>query len=294
MRAIRGVIAGLCFVLALGAAPTVASGASVPAAACGSPLSEAEIGTLTELSDTSTLAGSPLERLETAIERHRQITEILVAHHDRRGAFSLGLDVAEQLSVLPLQRDPAAFADPDYAHAISLELLRRYLDNLHANFGGGVPESHWAQYFDLAQHCEISSARLAMVGYNAHLSVDLAYSVAAVRTRPENAGDFFKIVDGIASVGFVIVDRTKAVYGGDLGPLWRLYFVGEGLDLLAGQGVATRPLLRIVDLGYNVVVFGNGLALQDPNAHDVTAAEIRALYDTANVSFEVLSALRGL
>ncbi|WP_342213898.1 DUF5995 family protein [Nocardia wallacei] len=177
---------------------------------------------------------------------------------------------------------------------MSLELLRRYLVNVHAEFGGGVVEPLWAPYFDLARQYEISAARLAMVGYNAHLTVDLAYSVAAVRTRPDNAGDFFKIVDGIASAGFVIVDLTKAVYGGDLGPLWRLYFVGEGLDLLAGQGVATRPLLRIVDLGYNVVVFGNGLALQDPNTREAAAVEIRALYDTANVAFEVLAALRGL
>ncbi|WP_187684887.1 DUF5995 family protein [Nocardia wallacei] len=294
MRPIRSLIIVLAGVLALGVAPAAAFGADTPAVACGSPLADSEVDTITALSDTSTLAGAPLRRLEDAVERHRRITEILVAHGDRRGVFPLGLDTAEQLSVMPMQRDPAAFAESDYAHAISLELLRRFLVNLHAEFGGGAVEPHWAPYFALARQCEISSARLAMVGYNAHLTVDLAYSVAAVGTRPENAGDFFKIVDGIASVGFAIVDVTKAVYGGDLGPLWRLYFVGEGLDLLAGQGVATRPLLRIVDVGYNVVVFGNGLALQDPNTRDVAAVEIRALYDTANVAFEVLAALRGL
>ncbi|SLH68258.1 Uncharacterised protein [Mycobacteroides abscessus subsp. abscessus] len=60
------------------------------------------------------------------------------------------------------------------------------------------------------------------------------------------------------------MDATKAIYGGDLGPLWRFYFVGEGLDAVLGAGVATGPLLRLADAGANVVIFGNGLALQDP------------------------------
>ncbi|MBB5915051.1 hypothetical protein BJY24_003918 [Nocardia transvalensis] len=285
-------IGAVCAALGLGVAP--ASHAEVPTTVCGSPLSDSEISTIADLSDTTHLSGNPLQRLETGVDDLHRITEILVAHQDRRGLFALGLDIAEQQAVMPLQRDPAAFDSPDYAHAISLELLRRYLDNLHAEFTGGTVEPHWAEYYALARRCEVSGAQVAMVGYNAHITVDLAYSVAAVGTRPSNAADYFMIVDAIASSGPALVDRTKAAYGVDLGPLWRLYFFGEGLDLLAGQGVATGALLRLADGGYNVIVFGNGMALQDPALHDATAAEIRQLFDTANVAFEVLAALRGL
>ncbi|WP_024805615.1 DUF5995 family protein [Nocardia sp. BMG51109] len=293
----RSLVVGMVTAV-LGVSGTSVAGAEmvagVPAAVCGSPLSSDEISTVTELSDTTTLAAAGLPRLEEAVDRHHRITEILAEHRDRRGLFSIGLDVAELAAVMPLQRNPIAFASPGYAQAISFELLRRYLDNVHGEFTGGFVESHWAQYFSLAERCELSGARVAMVGYNAHITVDLAYATAAVGSRPDNAGDFFRIVDAIASSGSGIVDRTKAVYGADLGPLWRLYFVGEGLDQLAGQGVATGALLRAADAGYNVIVFGNGLALQDPGAKPVAEADIRALFDTANVAFDVLAQLRGL
>ena len=74
--------------------------------ACGSPLSNAEVDRIAELSDVTTLTGGGLPRLETAVERHREITSILVSHHDWRGLFSVGLDAVEHEAVMPLQRDP--------------------------------------------------------------------------------------------------------------------------------------------------------------------------------------------
>lgn len=282
----------------LAGAEPVAAGtervAAVAAAVCGTPLSEAEIDSIARLSDTSDLPGDPLQQLETAAQRNHEITEILNAHKDRRGLFGIGLDGVEEVAVMPLQRDPAAFQSPDYAHAISLELLSRYLNNVHAEFTGGVVQAHWARYFAQAAQCELSGAQVAMSGYNAHLVVDLAYSIAAVGSEITDAPDYFKIVASIAAAGDVIVERTKAVYNADLGPLWRFYFFGEGLDLLLGQGVATKPLLVAADLGANVVIFTNGLALRDPVLHDATALEIRTLSDTADAAFAVLAQLRAL
>ncbi|WP_406230424.1 DUF5995 family protein [Nocardia sp. NBC_01009] len=295
---VLGLVSSAFAAAAIGSAPIAlahpARPVAVKAAACGTALSSAELDTIVRSSDTATLAGDSLQRLENAVWRHREITRILVAHGDRRGVFSLGLDAVEESAVMPLQRDPSAFLDRDYAHAISLELLSRYLDNVHAAFGGGVVEPQWANYFEMAQRCDVSAARLAMAGYNAHLAVDLSYSVAAVCSAPRNARDYFKIVDAIATAGHVIVDRTEQVYHGDLGPLWRFYFVGEGMDLLLGRGVATGPLLRLADLGANVVIFGNGLALRDSALHDPTTTEIHLLTDTAEVAFDVLVQLRGL
>ncbi|MEV4130301.1 DUF5995 family protein [Nocardia sp. NPDC049707] len=274
-------------------APALTS-AAVDAAVCGTALSPDELQTIADLSDTTTLAGDSMQRSETAVDRQHRITEILVSHRDRRGLFPLGWDAVEQVAVMPVQRDPAAFADRDYAHAISYELLRRFLVNLHAEFTGGSVEPQWAHYFEMARQCEISGARVAMAGYNAQFTVDLAYSVAAVATKRENAPDYFKIVDAISATGDVIIDRTNEVYNADLGPLWRFYFIGEGLDLLVGKGVATKPMRRAVDLGYSVIVFDNGLALQDPGLHTATESEIRLLYGTTESAFDMLTRLRAL
>ncbi|MGQ4615317.1 DUF5995 family protein [Nocardia sp. R7R-8] len=272
--------------------PATAVAAADPA--CGTPLTPAEKAVIAELSDTGAQSGSALWQLEQAIDRHRRITEILVRHRDPRGVFALGLDTVEQAAVLPLQRDPASFDDPEWAHRISLELLSRFLRALHAEFTGAPAEPQWAHYFDLTRRCELSPARVAMAGYDAHLTVDLSYSVAAVGSTPANARDYFRIVDSIAQQGALIIEETKAVYGGDLGPLWRFYFVGEGLDSVLGQGAATGPLLRLADAGANVVIFGNGLALRDPAAAPAVTAEIDALWRGLDLGFETLSGLGGL
>jgi Family of unknown function (DUF5995) len=276
-------------------APALAAPSPLVSTACGTALDATEIDRIELLSDTTTLpTGATLVTLEDAVARHQQITEILVRHRDWRGLFALGLDGVEQAAVMPLQRDPGAFLDREYAHRISLDLLRRFLVNVHAEFGGGTLEPQWATYFDLTRQCDRSPARVAMAGYNAHLTVDLTHAVAAVGTRPENAPDYFEIVDAIARSGDLIVDRTKAVYGADLGPLWRFYFVGEGLDAVVGKGVATGPLLRLADAGANVVIFGNGLALQDPALRTPTAIEVDTLWRTVDLAMETLAELHAL
>lgn len=167
------------------------------------------MGRIAELSDVTTLNGAGLPRLETAVERHREITSILVSHHDWRGLFSIGLDAVEHEAVMPLQRDPAAFADDEWAHSVSFELLRRYLVNVHAEFTGTPTDPAWSNYFALTRQCDASPARVAMAGYNAHLTVDLAHAVATSGTTAEDVPDFYKIVDSIAVKGGSIVTLTK-------------------------------------------------------------------------------------
>ncbi|MBC7304270.1 MAG: hypothetical protein H5T78_25415 [Nocardia sp.] len=293
MRVSSGIAA--CAIAATLVLPGGPATGAVATTACGSTLSQSDIAELARLSDTSAISGvGGLDRLEDAVARHHRITDILVEHRDLRGLFAIGLDGVEYAAVMPMQRDPAAFANRAYAHAISLELLRRFLDNLHAEFTGGTVEPQWAHYFALAKDCGASRARTAMAGYNAHLTVDLSYSVAAVGSTPDNAPDYFKIVAGIASVGDVIIDRTKAVYQADLGPLWRFYFVGEGLDQLFGAGVATEQLLIAADLAANTVIFTNGLALQDPALAPAIRTEITALWQAGDLAFEALARINAL
>ncbi|GAB2654521.1 DUF5995 family protein [Prescottella soli] len=281
------------FVL-LSPGPAAAAVATPVATACGTPLSATEIEHITDLSDTSTLSGSGLARLETAIDRHRRITDILVAHRDWRGLFSVGLNAVEYEVVLPLQRDPAALPDRAWSPKISYDLLARYLRNLHAEFTGAPVDPPWANYFTLTRQCTQSPARVAMAGYNAHLTVDLAYAVDSSGTRPQNIPDYYKIVDSIAVKGDSIVTLTKALYGGDLGPLWRFYFVGEGLDRLAGNDQPSRQLLRAADTGYNTITLANGFALQNPQTRPAAEQEIDALWRATDHALEVLSDLGGL
>jgi hypothetical protein len=248
-------------------------------------------------SDTRGQSGSsPLARLDDGVADLKAITDILVERGDRRGLFPLGLYSVERDAVMPLQHNSRAFEHPRWAPVISLALLNRFLDAVHAEFTGGVVPAQWQHYFDLARQCDQSPARTAMAGYNAHLTVDLAYAVADAKTSPAQARDFFTIVDTIAIHGESIVIETRAAYGpaADLGPLFRFYFVGEGLDRLAGAGLASELLLRAADVGYNVLTFANGLALQNPGTVDAAEGDIWALWNTADVAIAALAELELL
>ncbi|MGW4119764.1 DUF5995 family protein [Nocardia sp. NPDC004711] len=276
-------------------APATALAAPPSTPECATTLSAAENDEIARLADTGTLTGDDeLARLEDAVSRDHLITQILEQHADRRGSFATGLDVVEQQAVLPLQRDPQAFADSEYAHRISFDLLRRFLDNVHAEFGGGTPEPHWANYFALAADCAASAGRVALAGYNAHLIVDLPRAVAEAGSTPADAGDYFKIVASIAQTGDVITERTDRIYHANMGPLWRFYFFGEGLDQVLGQGVATKPLLVAADLAANVTIFANGLALANPALTTATAAEIELERQTTERAFDILARLNGI
>ncbi|MBM4599325.1 hypothetical protein GS440_13515 [Rhodococcus hoagii] len=274
--------------------PAHASADTAVATACGTPLSSNEIDAIVALSDTSTLSGTGLPRLESAIDRHHRITEILVDHRDRRGLFSIGLDAVEYEAVLPLQRDPAALPDRTWSPTISYDLLTRYLRNLHAEFTSAPVDPAWFHYFALTRQCAQSPARVAMAGYNAHLTVDLAHAVDTSGTRPEHVPDFYRIVDSIALEGDSIVTLTKDRYGADLGPLWRFYFVGEGLDRLAGNDQPSRTLLRAADSGYNTVTLANGFALQNPQVRPSAEQEIDGLWRVTDSALQTLSDLGGL
>jgi hypothetical protein len=98
--------------------PSTASASRIDFA-CGTPLSADAVADIVRLSETTIPTGATLQRLEQAVEQHRRITEILVLHRDRRGLLALGLDTVEQAAVIPLQRAPAVFDDPEFAHRIS-------------------------------------------------------------------------------------------------------------------------------------------------------------------------------
>lgn len=270
---------------------------AAPATACGTPLSRAQINSIVRLTDTSSQRETTaLGKLDAAIADLRSVTDILTRHHDRRGLFAVGLYSVERDAVTPLQHRVNAFEYPRWGPRISLALLNRFFDAVHAEFTGAPVPRQWQTYFALTRQCAMSPARTAMVGYNAHLTVDLAYAVADVKTTAAQARDYFTIVDTIARHAQSLVDATTSVYGpaADLGPLFRFYFVGEGLDRLVGAGKATGLMLRAADVGYNSLTFTNGLALQNPSSALSAQQSIWALWQTADVAFTALTELELL
>ncbi|MGC5246220.1 DUF5995 family protein [Gordonia sp. DT219] len=287
MRATRMIpLIALILLGLLGTVP-ISRAEAAPAAACVTPLARTDTERIAALSDIGADRGRPdLAGLRSHVARLWSITDILVAHHDRRGLFPLALAVTERDAVMPLQERPGAFQNPQWAPRVSQYLLDRFLDALHAEFTGGPVPAHWTRYFDLATDCRVSGERVTTVGFNSHITVDLAHAVADAATTQAQARDFFLIVDTIAAHGNSIVVATNRAYGIDLGPAFRFYFVGEGLDRIVGAGRATTPMLRAADVGYNVLTFGNGLALQDPATHDAAVTDISALWSTGDAALE--------
>ncbi|MDF0531361.1 DUF5995 family protein [Tsukamurella sp. 8F] len=289
-----------CGLIALTIGIVVATGAAPPTHAapskyCGTPLSAAENARIAKFSNLHGTSSSPtFATLDDLTARQRDIADILAAHRDWRGLFAVGLDGVIKDAVSPVQRDESSLRSPRYAKTLSIDLVSRWLDAVHAQWTGGPLPQWWAHYFTLATHCNLPPARVAMAGYNAHITADLAYTVAAARSRPEDAHDFYRIVDNIARNGNVIPERTKRIYGGDLWGLWQFYFFGRGIDRVVGAGVASNLMLRAADDGYNTLTFANGLALQQPGSHPAVDGAITALWQTGEVAFDVLSGIGGL
>lgn len=265
------------------AAPATSTAA--PAETCGTELRAADRERIVELSSYDQESKDlPLVQLRRNVARLYGIVDILTDRRDRRGLFALGLAAVERDAVMPLQNNPRVFQTPRWAPVISLELLNRFLDAVRGEFGGGPVAPQWRHYFDMADDCAVPGQRVAMAGYNSHITVDLAYATADARATTANARDFFFIVDSVAAQGDSIVTATLREYGVDLGPIFRFYFVGEGLDRVVGAGRATGPLLRAADVGYNVLTFRNGLALQDVRAAAGARGDVNALWNTGETA----------
>lgn len=261
-------------------------------AACGSPLTDAEVSEIASLSDMSTVDHTTAEQnLADEAERNKAITEILATHGDWRGLFGVGLLTIETRAVKPMLNQPGMFQDQSWVAALAESTLHHYLDSIHNEFVGAPNDPQWDRYYSLAKRCDASPARIAMAGYNAHLTVDLARSVAATGATTANVADYYKILRANADCSSEVIEVTKQTYHTDLGPLWRFYFIGEGLDLLAGKGVATGLLWRTANDAYDTVSLSNGFALENPQTAPAAEAAINAVWSIADTSFGVFTEL---
>ncbi|GGB31277.1 DUF5995 family protein [Gordonia jinhuaensis] len=284
MRRIVSIAVSMCCAATVLAGDPAGASAQPPAG-CATLLSAADVAQVSTLSapPPAVTGTAPLDTLTDHVWRLSEISDILVRNHDRRGLFTVGLAATEHAAVLPLETS-GTLADPTWAQRLSVLLLDRYLAAVHAEFTGGVVPAHWQRYFTLGDDCSVSGVRAAATGYNGHITVDLAYAVADSAATRANAADFYRIVDAIAAHGDAIVDATERDYGVDLGPTFRFYFLGEGLDRLVGAGRASNAMLRAADVGYNVLTFESGLALQNPSTRRAAVTSVNALWSTGDAA----------
>ncbi|MBB5912154.1 hypothetical protein BJY24_001021 [Nocardia transvalensis] len=274
---------------------TATAESPVRAASCGTPLDAGEIATIRALSDTETVAATePIQRLEEVADRNHRISEILVAHGDRRGLFALMDDIADRVTVLPLLRAGDGLTDPARQAEFYLGNYDSWLGALHADFTGVPVSRYWTRYFDLAAECSESAAYTAMVGYNAHMSVDIPRSLADAGVGVADRSDYFRLLDAIAVNSSLLVDTTKAAYNADVGPLWRFYFFGEGLDRVTGPGVGSKALLRGALTGINAANLANGIGLADPAARGATNGVVDAQWAAVDGVLAALTRAHGL
>lgn len=229
------------------AVPSAGASAYSPiSSACGSALSSLDISTIARLSNVSAIPRtSPLTRYNIEVSDNQQITQILVAHHDYRGLFAVGLDASERGTEQPLVQDPSNFANPTFAQKFSGALLGSWLNAIHAQVtGAGVPRE-WQQYFALAHQCSTSKSLITLTGYNAHFNVNIAQALASAGATTADQPDFGIIVKGVGTSTPQLVGATDAAYGTNLGPVWQAL------------------LAQAMTIGADA--FTNGLALQVPS-----------------------------
>ncbi|KAA0020133.1 hypothetical protein FOY51_21265 [Antrihabitans cavernicola] len=203
-------------------------------------------------------------------------------------------DTADRIIVSPLLHSGAGLTNPARQAQFYVENYESWLNSLHANVTGAPVAPQWSKYFALASNCAESGAHTAMVGYNAHLSVDIPHSIAAVGMGTQDSSDYFRLLDAIGIDSQLIVDRTKAAYNADVGPLWRFYFLGEGLDLVTGPGVGSNMLLRNALGAVNAANLANGLGLENPATRDVTNTGINAMWGAVDSALAILTQVHGL
>lgn len=169
-------------------------------------------------------------------------------------------------------------ADPGMARALIVDFGRRYLAALHDDLSGGDVAPHWRRHFELAARGG-PSLRGAASAINAHLTVDLAESLAAVGADGRFAGDFTAFGNALANATNDVI-AALARHGVKADGLFGGWGIGRAIDAVVGAGTTSR-------LGFQTIraeAFTNARALLHCTEHPgvvragmATAARAREL-----------------
>jgi hypothetical protein len=150
--------------------------------------------------------------------------------------------------------------DHTTARALIVDFGRRYLSALKADLQGDQVIDHWRRHFEVAERGP--SLRAATSAINAHLTVDLAESLAAVSAGGHFAGDFTAFGDALADATDDVI-ASLGRHGVKADGLLRGGFVGRALDAVTGPGTTSR-------LGFQTIrreAFTNAQALLHCTEH---------------------------
>ena len=160
-----------------------------------------------------------------------------------------------------------------------IEFADRYLINLRAHLLNMDPSRFWQRYYDLASCEECSVLRIAGVGINTHLIVDLPRTIAAIGAQDSDKEDFIYFGEMLLETTDQLIRDFNWRYGVDAGPLFRGFFVGEWTDQLLGTGTATGWAFQSI----RRKAWMNGRSLQNPWRAWLAEVEINGSWDSADL-----------
>jgi len=213
-------------------------------------LNDTDFQRLLELSDSSTLTD-----LNEAGERLAEIQDIFSYIEDRRGTYTTILKAITNYAISSFEIE--GYENTDLMKSFYMDFVARYLGTLHEHLLGNKLEYHWDTFYRYAK-VEHNVSRLVLEGINAHFTIDMARSVAKFGINKTNRADWDKFgnetIDAVSS----FTDELYVEYEVNAEDVFKLFFIGDLINDLLGEGSATK-------FGYQILrneALSNGILLQ--------------------------------
>lgn len=250
---------------------------------CGNrPITAEEYIDLLEYSDTSDLQS--IQDLETRIT---DIRDIFVDAGDHRGLFAVFYAPITQQGVAAVQS--GQFNYSFWAQELMIDFAARYLDNLREHLLDGDVSGSWERYYDLTADCSASPTRVAAVGVNTHLLVDLPKSLAAISSNANQQQDYENFGLVLVGAASILTQDLDNAYGTNSAPFFNGYFLGDWVDAAWGQNTMTTFAFQTI----RNKAWTNGQWLQDWR-FGLAHGEISLSWNTADGVLAVLDATGAL
>jgi len=206
---------------------------------CGGSLTEEQYQELLDLSDITTFG-----TYQDAPFRTRRIADVFAEAGDRRGIFaSMYVTITDESTRSTLAGE---YENQELAEQLVYVFAKRYLDPLHKYLLGVETEAKWGRYFDLAMDCGNSNLYVLGTGVNTHLTYDLPLTLLEI-----GATDGFE--DDFMYFGELLVEKTEEStdllfeqQGVDASDFFNGFFVGDGIDSIAGEQTTARFIFQYV------------------------------------------------
>lgn len=216
-----------------------------------------EYNELIALCDTTSL-----KTYEDFDYRITRIQEIFSSHNDKRGAFPTIYKAITHAAVESIANQD--YHDNAYTLKFSIEFSKRYLSFLKHHLLNEPLEYHWNLYY---QHAfgGYHNTRLVLEGINAHVTIDMVRSLATTGVYSDYKTDWILFGDKTVASVPLFLDELKQEYNTDASGIFKVFFVGDILDPIFGQGAT-------INFGFNVLrldAFNNALFIKENPANSI-------------------------